>query len=276
MDRQKISKAVYEIGLKNRIGTAQNLYAGTTQIRQAAAGAFTLTATIQAPCLLQTINVSSSNPNQFTISDITVAGQSVFTSNGVAVGSAFTPNAAPAGSFNRALGISVTNAMEVVVQGSTSATSNISLACGLDPLDASKVKSTAEQAYAYNFVHGLGTVNIPAEAAGVPGQATLSSVSNRQVILGMIQLGVLTAGIPNTDILVSSFKIDSLEMLNSSTGAQDITLEQFANLATTIRDNTLGYSLNPQSRVDITLKNWNAAGGGCDVSGAIFCEPWKK
>ncbi len=271
MDRQKISKAKYEIGLKNRIGSAQNLYVGSNQIRQAGAGAFTITARVQSPCLLQTINISSSNPTEFTISDITVAGQSVFTSNGVAVGSAFTPDSY--GAWNKALGISVLNSMDIVVTGNTVAPSNLSLQCGLDPIPTSKVQSTAQQAYAYNFCHGMSTVNVPAFGGGVAGQATLSSVSNRQVVLGAIVMGCTTAGIPLTDIVLSSFKIDSLEMLNGPTGAQEYSLDQFAAASATIRDNTLGYSLNPQSRIDVTLKNYNAA--AADVSGVIFCESWK-
>jgi len=273
MDRQKISKAKYQIGLKNRIGSAQNLYVGANQIRQAGAGQFTITARVQSPCLLQTINVSSSAPQEFTISDITVAGQSVFTSNGVAIGTAFSPISY--GAWNKALGISVLNSMDVVVTGVTTATSNLSLQCGLDPLPTSKVQSTAEQAYSYNFAHGLGSVLVPAFGGGVAGEATLSSVSNRQTVLGQIVMGATTAGIPLTDIVVTSFKIDSLEMLNGSTNNQEYSLEQFAAESACIRDNTLGYSVNPQSRIDITLRNYSAVAGGCNVSGVIFCESWK-
>lgn len=272
MDRQTISKAVYNIGLKNRIGTAQNLYAGTNSIR-AVVGAFTLRATIQAPCLLQTINISSSFPDEFTITDITIAGQSVMTSTQIALGAAFDPSAMPAGSYNRALGISVTNSMQIVVTGTTLAASDISLQVGLDPLKSSLVKSTAEQAYQYNFAHGMATVAVPPFAAGLPGTAVLTSISNRQTVLGEVVLGVLTAGVPSTDLYVTSFRIDSLEMLNSQTGAQEICINQFDRFATTIRDNTLGYSMLPQSRIDVTFANYN--GGAATVGGVAFCEQWK-
>ena len=264
MDRQKIAKAVHDIGLKNRVGTAQNLYLGTTQIRQGAAGDFTLTAQIQRAALLQTLTVSCNN--EFTISEISVAGQSCLTSDSVVGGSAFGRTLYYKAAS--ALGISVNNNMQVVVQGNTTVASNISLAVGLDPIPNGAVKTRSQQAHAYNYCHGLGTAVVPAG-----GASTMTSISNRAAVLGLIVLENQTGAVANSDLLVTSLKVDGLEMLAGQTGADEIPIEAFFADSTAYKDNTLGYPVNPQSRIEIGFFNHNAA--AATVSGAIFLEPWK-
>ena len=275
MDRQRLAKAKYEVGLRNRIGSAQNLYAGAQSIRQAAAGQFVIRIIVQSPCLLETVNVTSSAPDEFVINDISVAGQSTFTSNGVAYGGAFDSGSSPAGAFHRALGISVIQSMQIVITGTTNVASNISAEVGISPLKASQVQDISAQAYSYNFCHGLGQVVVPAIVGVVPGVATLTSLSNRETVLGLMILGHVAPAPPIalTNLYVTSIQVDSLEMLNSQVGAQEICVQQFNRRATTIQDNLFGYSVGPQSRIDITFANYDPA--AVTMSGAIFLEQWK-
>jgi hypothetical protein len=63
-------------------------------------------------------------------------------------------------------------------------------------------------------------------------------------------------------------------MLNGVTGAQEIGLSSFAAQASNYTGLKLGYAINPQTEVSITIKNYDAA-NAAEVAGAIFCESWK-
>ena len=268
MDRQLVYKSTHNIGLKNRVGTAQNLFLGTNQVRNAGAGPFTLTSTIQRPALLQTISIDCLNAGAEvpgTVSDITIAGQSCFTSDSVVGISCFSSKSFSASS--RALGVSVQNNMQVTVTGNTLAAGNVGVAIGLDPIPQNAVKSRAQQAHAYNFIHGLGTVTV-----GPGATAVLSSVSTRNVTLGEIILSNNSAT-PSDDLLVESIKISGLEMLAGPTGATQIPFSAFENSATMTADLVLGYPIEANARVEIQVRNVGAA--GAPISGGIFCVPWK-
>jgi len=275
MDRKNVARATHGVTLKQRVGTAQNLFLGTTQVRLAAAGDFTSTAEAQSSCLLQALNIDAQTggvQTQGVITEITVAGQSVMVSDQSACIAAFSPTA-----YNenaRSLGISVNNNMKVVVQGtSDSATAAISLGIQIDPLENDMVKTRAQQAYNYNFCFGLGSKSIPNGAS-----ATLSARSNRAVTLGDIILQNNTlpgaATVLSEDLVVTSLLIGGLEMLNGVTGAQEIGLAAFAAQASNYTGLKLGYAINPQTEVSITIKNYDAV-NTATVAGAIFCESWK-
>jgi hypothetical protein len=274
MDRKTIARAVHGVTLKSRVGGAQNLFLATDQIRLVAPGVFTATAEAQSSCLLQSLTIDAQTLGEQTqglITEISVAGQSTMVSDQSACLSAFSPTA-----FNenaRSLGISVNNNMKVVVQGSiASATGAISLGLQVDPLADDMVKTRAEQAHSYNFCFGMGEKAIPAA-----GSATLSARSNRAVTLGdiILQNNTLPAAfVLSEDLVITSLTIGGLEMLNGVTGAQEIGLACFAANASNYSGVKLGYPINPQTEVAITVKNYDAV-NAATVAGAIFCEPWQ-
>lgn len=275
MDRKTVARATHGVSLKARVGGAQNLFLSSDQVRLGAAGNFTITAEAQAPCLLQACTIDAQSTGEQTtglISEISVGGQSVMVSDQSACIAAFGPTA-----FNqdaRSLGISVNNNMKVVVQGSSSAAAaNVSLAIAVDPIPSEKVKTRAEQAYNYNFCFGLGE-----KVIGAAASATLSARSNRAVTLGdiILQNNTLPGGtfVLSEDLVITSILIGGLEMLNGVTGAQEVGLSCFAAQASNYSGLKLGYPINPQTEVAITVKNYDAA-NAATVAGAIFCEPWQ-
>jgi len=267
MDRQTIARACHDVGFSNRVGEAQGLFLSGNNVILGAAGTFTMVATAQRSLLLETLNIEAAagGVNNFgTISAVNIAGQSALTSNAVCGISMFRSTSFCAKS--RALGISVENNMQVTVIGNTTAASNVSMAIGCQPIPTSSVKTRSAQAESYNYVHGCGTVVVPAGAT-----ATMTSVSQRQVTLGSIVLELGSAGNVE-DLYVTSFRISGLEQLAGQTGNQQVPLAAFLENASMCNDLTLGICINPQAQVDIDIQN--IGGAPVTVNGGIFCLPW--
>ena len=274
MDRQLVYKSTHNITPRQKVGTAQNLYLGDAQIRGLGAGvAFTQTAVVQRPVMLSTMNICSSAP-EGDITNITVAGLSLFTSNQSAALECFAP--ASFGQRQRVIGISMSNNQTLVVQGNLTAGGDVAMAAAVDPLTQSEVKQPSDQALGYNYIFGLGSVAVPAIVGVVPGQATLNAVATRDCTLGEIILASHTAAIATagSDIMVTSILIGGLEQLCGATATQQIPLQAFFNNASDANSGLrLSYPIQTNAQVSITLQNFNAA--PITVAGGIFCEPWK-
>ena len=270
MDRQLVAKATHSITLRQKVGTAQNLYLGDALIRGLAPGIpFVQTATIQRPAVLQTMNIDSTD-GLGDITDITVSGLSLFVSDQSACLAAFTSNSF--GAKQRSIGCSISNNQTVVVQGSLVAGGAVGMSVGLDPIKAKDVKSPAAQATSYDFVFGCGTTAVPPIAAGVPGTATLIATSTRPCTLGQLILQNHSA-IPNDDLVVDSIRVAGLQMLAGATATQQIPLAALLNTSSDIACLRLSYPIESNARVEIQIRNFNAA--AAQVAGAILIEPWK-
>lgn len=274
MDRKKLSRATHGITFRQRVGTAQNLFLSTNQVRLGGAGAFTLTGEAQRACLLEALTIEAKLAGAQSaglISEISVGGQSAMVSDQSACISAFS-----ATSFNasaRSLGISVNNNMKLVIQGEVlNAGSNVSLNCALTPIPDDAVKTRSEQSAQYNFCFGLGSKQIPAA-----GTASLKARSNRQVTLGDIILQNITGApfVQSDDLVITSILIGGLQMLNSTTGAQEVAVTALTAGATDSAGINLGYPINPNTEVEFVIKNYDAA-NPATVAGAIFCEAWSE
>ena len=263
MDRQKVYRAMHNISLRQKVGTAQNLYLGGAQARGVGAGGnFTLSSTVQRICLLQTVNIDGTDALGL-ISDISVAGLSTFTSDKDCALGMFQSKSYQ--SQNRSLGISVSNNQQIVIQGSSVTGGNFGAAIGIDPLEAAK--SPQDQAQAYSFAFGLGQINVGAGAS-----ATLQAVATRDVTLGQLMLFKNQAAGALDDLVVTSVKVSGLEMLNASAATVEIPIQVFgAESSDPCTD--LGYPINSNAIGEVTVKNFS--GAGIDVAGGIFCEPWK-
>ncbi len=268
MDRQTIARACHDVGFTNRFKEAQGLFLSGPNVVLAAPGNFTITSTAQRALLLETLNIeaASAGVNSFgTISAINIAGQSAMTSNQVCGISMFRSTSFCSGS--RALGISVDNNMQVTVIGNiTSPASNVSVAIGCQPIPSDTVKTRSEQATAYNYVHGLGSVVCAGGAT-----TTVTSVSQRAVTLGSIVMELGSAGNID-DLYVTSFRISNLEQLAGAAGQQQVPLAAFLENASMCKDLTLGICIRPQAQIDIDIQN--IGGPAVTVQGGIFCLPW--
>ena len=274
MDRQIVYKSAHNITLRQKLGEAQNLYLGDAQIRALGPLApFTQTATTQRPIMLSTMNITSDTPAG-DITNITVSGLSLFTSNQSAALECFSPQSF--GQRQRVIGLSMSNNQTVVVQGNLTAGGNVAMAVAVDPIAQSAVKQPADQSSGYNFIFGLGSVVVPAIAGVVPGTAQLVAVAVRDCTLGELILASHTAAIATagTDIIISSINVAGLEQLCGATATQNIPLQAFQNTASDANSGLrLSYPVLSNARVVITLLNFNA--GPITVAGGIFCEPWK-
>ena len=267
MDRQTIARACHDIGFANRVNEAQGLFLSGPNVVLGAAGQFTLNATAQRPLLLETLNIEAAlgNVNALgTISAINIAGQSALTSNAVCGISMFRSTSFCAKS--RALGVSVNNNMQVTVIGNTTAAAVVSMAIGCQPIAEGMVKTRAQQAESYNYVHGLGSIAVPPAAT-----ATMTSVSQRAVTLGSIVLELGSAGNID-DMYITSFRISGLEQLAGQAGQMQVPLAAFLENASMCADLTLGVCINPQAQIDIDIQN--LGGAPVTVNGGIFCLPW--
>ena len=249
MDRPIMFKNAHQVTMRQKVGTAQNLYLSSPQNRGLGAGAaFTNTSTIQRPILIQTLNIDGTD-DQGDITEITIAGLSLFVSDQSACLAAFSSKSF--GSRNRSVGVSALNNQTVVVQGSLVNGGNVGVAIAVDPLEARSVKSPANQAKAYNFVFGLGTVSIP---AGGVNTASLISAELRPELC--------------------RYRVAGLSMLCGQTGAQQIPLTALEHSSSDLLGLKLSYPIEANARVEVVLRNYDGA-NACQVSGAILIEPWK-
>ena len=175
------------------------------------------------------------------------------------------------GSRNRSVGVSALNNQTVVVQGSLVNGGNVGVAIAVDPLEARSVKSPANQAKAYNFVFGLGTVSIP---AGGVNTASLIATATRPCTLGEIILSNHSSGgtaVKSEDVVIEDIRVAGLSMLCGQTGAQQIPYWGTVVLTCLV---WLSYPIEANARVEVVLRNYDDA-NACQVSGAILIEPWK-
>jgi len=269
MDRQLVYKSSHNITLRQKVNKAQNLYLGDAQIRGAGAlAAWTQTATVQRPVMLSTMNITSDTPAG-DITNITVSGLSLFTSNQSAALECFAP--ASFGQRQRVIGLSMSNNQTLVVQGNLTAGGNVAMACAVDPIELQDVKQPGDQSEGYNFIFGMGTVVVPAGGAAQLVATAVRDCTLGELILASHTAAVATAG---TDVVVTSINVSGLEMLAGATATQQIPLQAFFNSASDANSGLrLSYPILSNAVVIISLTNFNAA--PITVAGGIFCEAWK-
>lgn len=273
MDRMLIAKSEHNVTLRQKVGTAQNLYLSDAQQRGLAAGAdWSITSTIQRPALLQSLQVNVTD-DQADLTDVTVSGLSLFVSDQTCAAACF--NSKSFGARKRSIGISINNNQTVVVQGkNVVAASTAGVAVAIDPLDSSAVKSPSEQAERFNFVFGLGSVSVPAGAAAT---ASLIATATRPCTLGEIILANHSTGataVKSEDIVIEDIIVAGLSMLAGATATQQIPLTVFENSASDIAGLSLNYPIEANARVEVKLRNYDGA-NACDIAGGILVEPWK-
>ena len=236
MDRMLIAKSEHNVTLRQKVGTAQNLYLSDSQQRGLAAAAdWSITSTIQRPALLQSLQINVTD-DKADITDVTVSGLSLFVSDQSCAAACF--NSKSFGARKRSIGISINNNQTCVVQGkNVVAASTAGVAIAIDPLDSSSVKSPSEQAERFNFVFGLGSVSVPFGAV-----ASLVATATRPCTLGEIILANHSTGatsVKSEDIVIEDIIVAGLSMLAGATATQQIPLTVFENSASDIAGSPL-------------------------------------
>ena len=190
---------------------AQSNYLGTGMVR-AAAGVYQLTSTLEQACLLEDVTISAST--QHMITDITLAGQSIFASNVGCPNTAFLANAWVGGTGHKSIGVPLASRQQVVITGDAAPAPpfgpalavDASCAIGTAPIDPEQVIPVNDLgAEAMSFVVGLGSVNVAAGAT-----ANLVATVRRPVMLGAMVLDWDTAGVVISDLTVESVTVNNV------------------------------------------------------------------
>ena len=264
MNRQKMSIAENCISYNQRFDEAQSFLLSSA--KGASGTTFDLTATTQRPILLQSFGFTATQTGM--ISDIKVAGQSLFCSDQSAAAGAFSFDAF--GAESRVIGLTISNNQTVNVSGTLSGAGTSGFAISAYPIESAQVRNLKEQGERYNYVFGLPETTI---AAG--STATMQATATRGCVLGEVRLVNQDATTTTSDnIVISSFKVSGIEMLSGDSG-QEVPLEALEGGASDVLGLQLNYPIEPNAIVSITLEN-KAGATAAKVAGAIFVAPFVK
>jgi len=249
---------------------AQSFYLGGTQVRQGAAGPYTLTGTLETDLLLEDLIIQTDNPHMLT--DVTVAGQSIFASDQAVPTTALQPNSWLSNTGHKSMSIPLAARQQVAIQGDSAAlfgpaaASNIAFAIGTAPIaPAAVIPVNQLGAEALSYVVGMGDV-----AVGAGGTAQLQCTIRRPVMLGALVLD-FDAGNVN-DLVVRSITVNNVQMLSGETGALgEIPLGALVPDSSDIDGKIIGYPAPLNGQISIEVFNNGAA--PVQVAGCIFTLP---
>jgi len=234
----------------------------------AAAGTGTLSATAQIPLLLEDLAISFGQGDDFEVSDIKLAGQSLACSDKNMCGKAWAFASQSEGYRSLSTPIDQNQTLEVSISNTGAAGQVFGFACGTTPIAPSEVIPTSRLGQALNYFFGLGNVTIAAAATGV-----LSATALRPVTLGRLILSERgKAGIDFSeldDITIDSIKVNNIELLSGNATDNPIPGTTCSVYSTLDQDLLLAYPIALNGNITITLTNNGAAGktisGGCFV-----------
>ena len=246
--------------LSNKIRNAQSLILSGAQ--GVGVTTYKLAGTAARASLLQVLSINSTTAGS--VSQITIAGQNLNTSNKDGHVGAFSIKSSNAGAKQRFIGIAVPSqqASTIAVNGTLAAAGDINFGLSLHPLLDSQVPSIEAQAEFFNYFCGLGSVNI-----GIGGTAKLSCVTTRSSNLGQLILSSDT--IATSDLSVVSCEVNGLEMLGGNSD-QAVPFEQFSADTGDVLGNLLHARVEANAVISITIVSKAAAAG--DLRGTIFCD----
>jgi|TARA_R100000084_G_scaffold109063_2_gene73791 hypothetical protein len=228
----------------------------------------TAASTTQVPVLLEDLIVASSAFDG-TVSQIRVAGQSIFASSGTVPTNVFSAVAQTEGYRSISIPINQQQQLSVDFVGGAAA-ANYSFACGTTPIPQDAVVPTDMIGSALSYVAGFdgGFTNIAAGAT-----ATLTMTILRPVVLGRLVLCLDTD--PDSinglaDVNINSILVNNIE-LKSGDAASSIPAQVAAVKSTLDQDLLLAYPAELNSTVSVQITNNTA--GPINIGGAIFCMP---
>lgn len=237
------------------VGTSQTLALGGAPA--VAVTTFTLSATPQKSVMLGVLNLVTEVDGM--ISDIKVAGQSVFCSDGSTPIQLFNQYAHAVS--ERYAGIALGAGLDVFVDGSLDTSGDVSLAWFVDPIE--KAVDMSQQTEFYNYCFGLGT-----KSAAASTTETLQQVSTRPCTLG--ELVAYEKDGNNADIYITSIKVGGEELLTGA-GDQKINLASFNADQPNIAGLDLNYRIGSNVPVAIKFENVHATLAR-EVRAGIYCR----
>jgi hypothetical protein len=257
---------------------AQSFYLGTQMSRQGGPGAYNLTSTLEQAALLEDVILGSSAPHMIT--DITLAGQSVWASNQPAPSTAFAFNSWMGATGHRSLSVPLASRQQVVISGNSNNPGgfggapaggvNVSCAVGTAPIDPDQVVPVNDLGgEAMSYIVGLGQVQVPAA-----GTAQLVATIRRPCMLGALMLDFDGfGGAVINDLTVESITINNVEMLSSiGTQAGEISFQALVSQSSDVDGKIIGFEAPLNGQVAVTVRNYDAA-NPANIAGCIFTLP---
>lgn len=275
MNRQKISIAENCISYNQRFDEAQSFMLSSP--KSAAGATFDQTATTQRPLLLQSLGITSDGATGTTVTDIKIAGQSLFCSTSSAPAACF--DFSNFGAEARVIGLTISNNQTVNISGTVAgAGGSVGFAASAYPIETSQVRSLKEQGPRYNYCFPIASASaVPALAGGVAGSATLTATATRGCVLGEVRMAnqdqTAATGVGNADLYVTSFKVSGIEMLSGASD-QQVPFEALVGSASDVLGLNLGYPIEPNAIVEVVVRNNGA--NAATVGGVIFVAPFSK
>jgi hypothetical protein len=251
---------------------AQAFYLGSAPHLAGAGAAYKLSGTAQIPLLLEDLIVSSTATG--TISTITLAGQSMMSSDSSAPIGMFSADAQLEGFRSVSCPIGTNQKFEI--SGTMNApAANIGMAVSTSPIAPQQYVPTSQLGGALNYVFGVeGTGNVPAAAAGVNGTVTFTATCLRDCLLGrIVVVNQDGAGVPSADLNITSILCEGIELLSGQSNVDVVNIEVLGPKCTDLSGLQLNYPITANGQLRVTVENANGAAGGATVGIGVFCLP---
>jgi len=225
-------------------------------------------ATTQIPVQLEDL-IMQANAFDLTVSQIRVAGQSIFASSGVAPLNIWSASAQTEGYRSISIPINQQQQLSVDFVGGAVA-ANAGFACGTTPIPSEAVVPTDAIGPALSYIAPFDG-GFTAIGAGATVNLTMTIL--RPVLLGRLVL--CTDGNPQdlttvNDLNIGSILVNNIELKSGDAAAQ-IPVAVAHTTSTLDQDLLLAYPAELNSTVTIQVTNNGAA--GVNLGGAIFCMP---
>ncbi len=275
MNRQKISLAENCISYNQRFDEAQSfMLSGPLS---APGAAFDQTATTQRPLLLQSFGIQTDGATGTTVTDIKIAGQSLFTSTASAPAECFAFS--NFGAESRVIGLTISNNQTVNIAGTVAgAGGSVGFAVSAYPIESTQVRNLKQQGSRFNYCFPIASgTAVPALAGGVAGTTTLTATATRGCVLGEVRMAnqdsTVATGVADSDLFITSFKVSGIEMLSGASD-QQVPFSALVGSASDVLGLNLGYPIEPNAIVEVVVKNNGA--NAATVGGVIFIAPYSK
>lgn len=246
---------------------AQSFYLGSKPHRTADGAAFKLGGTAQINLLLEDLILTQEGACFGAVESITLAGQSLMTSDSDAPIGMWASNAQLEGFRSVSCPIGVNQKFEV--SGTMNAAANLNMAVSTSPITAAEYVPTSQLGSALNYVFGVTGKGTATKAASTTFQATClrSTVLGRIVIVNQD-----TANVTNDDLFITSIKCEGIELLSGEAGNDSIGVDALTSLATDLNGLQLAYPIQSNGIFQITVENKNAA-NDATIGIGIYCLP---
>ena len=223
---------------------------------------FKLAMSPETDVMLGVLDLTASGPGQ--IEDILVQGKTLNVTDKPAPIDMFLNTST--NTSERYLGVTLKGGLSLSINGALDGAGNVAGSWFIDPVD--KAVPYQEQAGFYNYFAGVGTL-----AIGAGGEAIMRAVTDRPATLGKLTIVNRSAAVVDTDLFVTSVKINGVETLSGEQDNQEIPLSSFFSNSQAGSGLDLNAKISANQSIAIKIKNRDA-GNAASVMAGILCHAY--